>query len=264
MNDLQFDPTPVPDHEQRSNLNPEGIHARLIPLLQEMFDAQQTIVLTLNDSERNENGTFDNWSLKDTLAHIVAWNDILNLRLDLLARGETPEGYEDADSVNAEFYQERAKLSWSAVLESSRKSFTTLIERLDEFTEEQLVDPGHYAWLTGRPLWQRVLGTAYVHPQIHLAYYYQQHGKSELGLKLQLDAADKLLAFDQDPVWQSQVNYNLACQYALYGEKSVAIDKLRLALQLDQSLLEWSTQDPDFDTIRNDPEFQAIYSEFEP
>ena len=33
--------------------------------------------------------------MKDTLAHIVAWSDVLNIRLEMLARGETPQEYED-------------------------------------------------------------------------------------------------------------------------------------------------------------------------
>ncbi len=261
MDDFQLDPTPIPGPE--SGVNPAGIHARLISLLQEMYDAQQAIVLTLSEAERQAKGSFDNWSFKDTLAHIVAWTDVMNMRLDLLARGEMPVDYEDTDQVNAEFYQARRKLSWSAVLESSRKSFSGLIERLHSFTEAQLLEPDQYAWLKGRPLWQRVLNAAYVHPQIHLALYHQQHGRSELGLQMQLEAAERLLAFDPDPVWHSQVHYNLACQYALSGDAPTAIDRLRLALQLDSGLLDWSRQDPDFNAIRDVPAFQAIYSELD-
>ena len=84
-----------------------------------------------------------------------------------------------------------------------------------------------------------------------------------MGIRLQEDAAQKLLKLDQDPAWQSEVIYNLACHYALSGDKETAIARLRLALHHDLALLDWSRQDPDFDGIRQEPDFQAIYAEFE-
>ena len=240
-----------------------GLHAKMISLLQEMFDAQQTIVLMLSGDERQARGTFDHWSLKDTVAHITAWIDVMNMRLDMLMQGEMPVDFENVDQINADVYQARARLSWSAVLESSRKAYTGLVERLHNLSEADLTDPDRYSWLEGGPLWQRILNAAFVHPLIHLAYFYNQNGQKALGVKLQEDAAQKLLQFDQSPSWQSEVVYNLACQYALSGDKETAIARLRLALNHDPSLLDWSRQDPDFDAIRQDPAFQAIYVEFE-
>jgi tetratricopeptide (TPR) repeat protein len=239
-----------------------SLQAKVISLLQEIYDAQQTAVLMLDSNQRQATGTFENWSLKDTLAHIVAWNDVMNMRLDMLARGEMPVNFENVDQINAEFYQMRVKLSWSAVLESSRKAYNGLVERLRSFSEADLTDPYRYAWLEGKPLWRRVLTSAYVHPLVHLAFFYHQLGQKALGLQLQEDAAQKLLNIDPDPGWQSEVIYNLACQYALSGDKETAISRLRLALQHDPSLLAWSQEDPDFNSIRHDPAFQAIYTEF--
>lgn len=256
-------PSPAQSQPARPAAENPGLHAKMVSLLQEMFDAQQTIVLMSSRDERLASGTFDHWSLKDTLAHIVAWNDVMNMRLDMLIRGETPFDFENVDQVNADFYQMRSKLSWSAVLESSRKAYNGLVERLPSFSEVDLTDPQRFAWLNGLPLWQRILNAAYVHPLIHLAFFYNQIGQTAMGLNLQEDAAQKLLEFDQSPAWQSQVIYNLACQYALSGDKETAITRLKLALDHDSSLLDWSRQDPDFDAIRQDPAFQAIYAEFE-
>jgi len=248
--------------EQASGPSIPGIQTRLITLLHEMYDSQQAIVLTLDDEDRQAIGTFSSWSMKDTLAHIVAWTDVLNIRLDQLAHEETPVDYEDIDQINAEFFYARSKLSWSAVLEASRKAYNGLVERIRSIPEKYLIDPERYAWLHGEPLWRRILTSAYVHPLIHLAYYFNQHDQAELGLAMQEDAAGKLLAFAQDLSWHSEVLYNLACQYALSGDKATAIAKLRQALNCDATLLEWSQEDPDFSAIKNDPEFKAVYAEF--
>lgn len=262
MNDPNSEPIQMTKLEQAAKASQAGMGERLVGLLHESFDRQQAIVLTLTEAEKLASGTMEIWSMKDTLAHIVAWSDVLNIRLEMLARGETPQEYEDDDKINAEFYQARRNLSWSAIMETSRKAYTRLVERIQTFTETDLTDPGRYAWMKGVPLWRRILGTAYVHPLTHLAFYYNQRGQPALGLKMQVDAARKLLAFDPDPAWQSQVVYNLACQYALSGDRKTAVAKLRQALIIDTGLLEWSQQDPDFNAFRDNPEFQAIYTDF--
>lgn len=253
----------IPDSAETPEPAYPRLAAGLITLLQEMFDAQQTLVLTLSDAERLAPGTLEKWSAKDTLSHIVAWNDILNLRLDRASRGEAQPEYGDVNKVNQEFYQTRHKLSWSAVLEASRKAYNRLVERIREMQEAELTEPDHFDWLEGEPLWRRIVRTAYVHPLIHLAYYYNLRGRKALGLQIQEEAAQKLLALDDSPDWRSGIIYNLACQYSLSGDKATAIMRLRQALQTDRRLLAWSQQDPDFNSIRDDPEFQAIYAELD-
>jgi hypothetical protein len=182
-----------------------NIAVNLVALLQEMYDAQQTLVLTLSDAERLTPGTFENWSAKDTIAHISAWIDVMNLRMDRFSRGEPQLVYAKVDEVNQEFYRVQHKLSWSAVLEASRKAYNGLVERIRELDETDLIDPERYDWLEGEPMWRRIMGTAYVHPLIHLTYYYNQRGQKTLGLEIQAQAAQKLLALDDSPDWHSQI-----------------------------------------------------------
>ena len=68
-----------------------------------------------------------------------------------------------------------------------------------------------------------------------------------------------LAGLSDSPQWKGVLTYNLACQYSLSGEKDRAVALLREGLALDPSLTEWSKQDPDFDPIRADPDYQAIY-----
>jgi tetratricopeptide (TPR) repeat protein len=49
------------------------------------------------------------------------------------------------------------------------------------------------------------------------------------------------------------VQYNLACHYALAGETETAIKKLREALELNPELAEWSKEDSDLASIREEP-----------
>ena len=52
--------------------------------------------------------------------------------------------------------------------------------------------------------------------------------------------------------------YNLACYYALNGEKSQALSRLGRALRMDSSLRKLVADESDFDVLRDDPDFQLI------
>ena len=66
--------------------------------------------------------------------------------------------------------------------------------------------------------------------------------------------------------------YNLACAYALGGKTDKALDAVRDALETMKSLKanvarkSWEdmAKDKDFDSIRNDPRFSKLYSDYEP
>jgi len=68
-------------------------------------------------------------------------------------------------------------------------------------------------------------------------------------------------ALDDSPEWRSIAIYNLACYYAIAGQKEKAVERLRQALELNPGLTEWSKEDPDFASIRQEPDYQAIYTD---
>jgi len=52
--------------------------------------------------------------------------------------------------------------------------------------------------------------------------------------------------------------YNGACLYSRLGETRRAVDTLRQAIAAGVTNFGWMKNDPDFDPIRDDPEFQAL------
>ena len=52
--------------------------------------------------------------------------------------------------------------------------------------------------------------------------------------------------------------YNLACSEAQLGRKEQALDHLRQAIEANPQIKESAPRDPDFDPIRDEPEFSAI------
>jgi len=75
----------------------------------------------------------------------------------------------------------------------------------------------------------------------------------------QLDKAIDALerAVEYDPT-EALLHYNLACYWSLAGNKSVALEYLAGALEIDADYARLIDDEPDFDPIRFDPEFQAL------
>jgi len=54
--------------------------------------------------------------------------------------------------------------------------------------------------------------------------------------------------------------YNLACNFAREGEAAMALPYLRDSIDLDEAFRDEAIYDPDFDAVRDNPEFGAIVS----
>jgi tetratricopeptide (TPR) repeat protein len=76
-------------------------------------------------------------------------------------------------------------------------------------------------------------------------------GQRERGLEW----AKRALAIDPE---DSGMLYNTACFYAVQGETDEAINCLEKAVQHGFGLRGWLENDPDFNSVRGDPRFQAI------
>jgi len=123
-----------------------------------------------------------------------------------------------------------------------------------------LEDVHLFPWLKGQPLWRRLLGSAVLHPVYHYALVYRQLGLPQESLRLQERTLQALDGVSSSPEWLGVGRYNLACAYALQGERDQALQRLAEALRLRPDLVEWSKQDPDFASLRDDPGYRALYA----
>jgi serine/threonine protein kinase/Flp pilus assembly protein TadD len=58
--------------------------------------------------------------------------------------------------------------------------------------------------------------------------------------------------------------YNLGCLYAVSGKSGLALDHLERSIELGMRNRDWLMTDPDLNSIRNDPRFQALLPEAPP
>ena len=77
-------------------------------------------------------------------------------------------------------------------------------------------------------------------------------------------AIESLKAAYRESPKTAVVLYNLACYYALAGEKAEALSWLGRAIRMDSSYLQRVPRETDFDSIRNDQEFLYLMQLSEP
>ncbi|MBN1200546.1 MAG: ClbS/DfsB family four-helix bundle protein [Anaerolineae bacterium] len=231
----------------------------LSELLHYMRDQYLAFSDRLTGAERAEIGAADAWSAKDELAHAMVWADRRLSDLETFERGEAwPEhDYGDFDDANRAIFEEHQHRSWDEVQEMIRSTYAGIDAYLKRTSEETLltVPEGQ-----DNAIWRGVAGSYVYHPMSHLWDYLYRHGHSDaLGDLFGEQFVDRLLAVHDSDEWRGTAYYNLACIYALSGKTGLAIDKLAEALRLHPGLIDWSKQDPDLASIRDEPAYQALY-----
>ncbi len=105
-----------------------------------------TAVSSLSEQERNQAVAGD-WSAKDILAHIAAWDRELVRGVEHLLAGQRPEfvSYVE-DEFNARIVEAARYRSFVDVLADTQQAHAALIEALKQLTDEQWSSGSVYSW----------------------------------------------------------------------------------------------------------------------
>jgi hypothetical protein len=237
------------------------IQSKIMDLLERAFALEKELVSSLSQEERRVIGERERWSIKDQIAHCSAWKERLAKNLSMALKGVVPPRDEDYEQVNHDIFEKNREKTWDEVCAYSERIHHELKEVVVSIPEIRFSEGELLPWQSGRELWKLVVGTGYTHPLTHFSQVYIEKNDMELALEVQEEMAKALSELDESPSWSGVNQYNLACFYSLAGQKAKAIDGLREALQLNPELTDWSKQDPDFDPIRNDPEYLSLYDD---
>jgi tetratricopeptide (TPR) repeat protein len=231
----------------------------LTELLQKGYQVEQEFIATLSDAERNAAGTLKNWTAKDSIAHNAYWRKHhAEAALAVLA-GKTLT-HTDDDQINDEVYSRYKDQSWEEIDSLVDASIQRMREAIESLSEEDLQRHDFYPWEQGRALWRELVTNMYTHPVIHLSDWHIKRGYPSRAAELYQEMTGQLTSLDDSPDWQGTIRYNNACSFSLLGDKEMAINELREALRLNPGLTEWSQQDPDFEPIRGEAGYKALYA----
>jgi hypothetical protein len=238
-----------------------GTKEKLLDLIERAYQEGQTLMQSLTDEQKSAVGTSEQWVAKDIIAHVITWQARMMDNHEAALRGETPTTYDDFDHENELIFQAHRDRSWDAIRQETNDVHQRLAAWLQGMTEDDLTDPARFSWMNSQALWRRVAGNSVIHPLLHFGEYGAKHGRREHATRVQETIAPLLIALDDTPAWRATTLYNLACYYALAGLKDKALANLAEALRLGSNLIEWSKQDPDLASLRDDPAYQALYAE---
>jgi tetratricopeptide (TPR) repeat protein len=233
------------------------LKTRLIQLLDLGRSLQQQFIADLDPAARSAAGTWENWSVKDELAHISAWQLNSLARLAALRHDEPVPDFSDYHAINRSIYNTNRDRTLAEIAAEGDRAYVDFTALIQASAEEDLTQPLRFSEKESNTLVTEIIGNGLAHPVVHYADYYRRRG--ELDKALQVYEASVAAVAD----WPEQfglARYNLACFYALNGQTDQAIAALGEALRLRPDLLEWSRQDTDLVALRDSAAYQALYA----
>ncbi|HML23999.1 MAG TPA: EamA family transporter [Aggregatilinea sp.] len=233
---------------------------KILDLIERGFAQEEAFIADLSDEDRAFIGTLETWSAKDVIAHNAAWKSLV---ADIIAKarhGKPLPAEEELDHRNANFYDANKDKTWDMVIEDAGYAKNELAAQTRALTEEEMNDPAWAGATNSRPIWRRIVGNGYSHPLSHLVDYYAKHDHLDRAAQISQQVAETLMPIDNSADWQGTQKYNLACYYALAGSTDQALALLKEALTLNPDLTEWSKEDADLASLRDDPRYQALYT----
>lgn len=233
------------------------LKTRLIQLLDLSRSFQQQLIADLDLTERHANGTWENWSIKDELAHVLAWQLNSLARIAALIHAETVPDFSDYHTINRAIYDTNRDRTLADIFTEGDRAYSDFVRIIKALTEEDLIQPARFSEQEPRSLAAQIINNGFEHPVVHYADHYRRRGN--LARAARVYEASVAAVADM-PEWYGSARYNLACFYALSGQADKAISELREALRLRPDLVEWSRQDPDLESLRHHEAYQAVYA----
>jgi len=131
---------------------------------QEIYDAiklerskLKEMIAKLSEVQMEIPGACEKWSVKDILSHLTDWEQRCLSWYQAGLRGEVPKtpdenyNWRQLPALNQEIYKKYKDHSLGEVRRAFEESFIEMMAALDQMSEEELFNPGYYAW-TGNGL----------------------------------------------------------------------------------------------------------------
>lgn len=163
---------------------------QILNKLKEEFNRWEELLASLSEEQITARHLPANWSIKDVVAHLRAWQQVSIARLeaaqlnqqpefpDWLA-GMDPESERHLDQINARIHETYREQPWSRVHQDWRDGYLRFLKLGEQIPEDELMDTEKYPWLKGYALYA-VLQGSYEHHHIdHLGpvlAWLREHG----------------------------------------------------------------------------------------
>jgi hypothetical protein len=155
-----------------------SMKSHILAALSEELEAWEALLAELNEEQITAPMSPSHWSIKDVVAHVMAWQQRSIARVAAALSGEEPQfpgwptaepdSEETTEQTNAWIYQTYRHQPWPRIHRSWRAGFQRFLQLSAQVSERDLLDSGRYSsWLDGHPL-AFILIASYDHHQEHL------------------------------------------------------------------------------------------------
>ena len=154
-----------------------NMKSHILAALREQLEAWEATLARLGEAAIVARAVPSDWSIKDELAHLWAWQQRTLARVEAARLDREPEfpawpfdpndeSEEGTERINTWIHETNRDLPWSSVHQNWRDCFLRVLDAAERITERDLLDSGRYAWLNGHAIAVFLLGT-YDHHQEH-------------------------------------------------------------------------------------------------
>ena len=162
----------------------------LLAALKEQLNNWEELLDHMSNNQINVLLVPSNWSTKDVLSHLRAWQQRSIARLEAALSDREPifpkwlpeldpDSEVSTDQINAWIYETHRDESWVTVRQNWKDGFSRLLELGERISERDMMDESRYIWMEMRPLALILIGT-YDHHQEHLdklLAWLEEHGE---------------------------------------------------------------------------------------
>ena len=113
----------------------------------------EEVISSLSTEQITKEHIFDDWTMKDVVAHISAWNWEVVKGIDEGLQGQKPWYVQaDEDEFNAQTIKKRKNWSWEDVLQEWKDSWGALLKRVERLSDDEWRYQIPHTWPDGTPL----------------------------------------------------------------------------------------------------------------
>ena len=150
---------------------------QILTALREEFTRWEALLASLSEEQITAPQLPENWSIKDVVAHLRAWQQRSIARLDAALHNREPEypawpaQFDPEEEgqlhdLNGWLYATYRDQPWSSVYRDWSQGFLRFLELTQAISEADLLDADKFSWLEGYAL-IAVLQGSYEHHQEH-------------------------------------------------------------------------------------------------
>lgn len=150
----------------------------ILAALKEQFDRWEEVLAEMSEEQINAPHLPSDWSTKDDIAHLLAWQQRSIARVQAARTNGEPaypgwlplpasETEDSVERTNDWIYKTYCEQPWSMIHPTWQSGFRRFLELGELIPEIDLLDSGKYRWMKGDPL-AFVFLASYDHHQEHL------------------------------------------------------------------------------------------------